>query len=75
MRTLVILVAVAVLGWAFFAQKQHEQQKVASTQKVSAQTAPSPRPVSEHNWMKHALDTTNKVTHKVAEQRKEDGTR
>jgi hypothetical protein len=74
MRTVVILVIVALLGCVFLAQKQREYQKVASTQKVPAQTA-SPRPVSEHNWMKHSLDTTNKVTRKVAEQRKEDGSR
>jgi hypothetical protein len=74
MRTFVVLVVMAVLGGLFLVQKQHEHQKAASTQPVSAQSA-SPRPVSEHNWAKHALDTTNKVTRKVAEQRKEDGTR
>lgn len=74
MRTIVVLVVVVVLGWLFLAQKQHEQQKAASAPTVAAKAA-SPRPVSEHNWMKHALDSTNKVTRKVAEQRKEDGTR
>lgn len=64
----------ALLGFAFLAQKQREPQKVAVPEKVAAQAA-SPRPVSEHNWMKRSLDTTNKVTRKVAEQRKEDGTR
>jgi hypothetical protein len=38
------------------------------------QTA-SPRSVSEHNWAKHALDKTNKVTREVAERHKSDGTR
>jgi len=74
MRTLVVLVVMAVLGFAFLAQKHEEAQKFASTPKVPAQAA-SPRPVSEHNWMKRSLDTANQVTRKVAEQRKEDGTR
>jgi hypothetical protein len=74
MRTVVVLVIIAVLGLAFLAQKQREPQKVVSNPKVPEQAA-SPRPVSEHNWMKRSLDTTNKVTRNVAEQRKEDGTR
>jgi hypothetical protein len=74
MRTFLVLAVLAALAWVFVAQKRDEHQETASTQKVSAQTA-SPRPVSEHNWMKHALDTTNNVTRKVTQQRKEDGTR
>lgn len=74
MRIFVVLVALAVLGWLFLAQKQQEHQKVATAPNVPAQTV-SPQPVSEHNWAKHALDKTNKVTRQVAEQRKSDGTR
>ena len=74
MRILVVLVVLAGLGWLFLTQKQQEQHEVASVPNVPAQTA-SPRPVSEHNWAKHALDKTNKVTRQVAEQRKSDGTR
>ena len=74
MRTFFIIVAVAVLGWFFLTQKQQEHQKVATAPNVSAEAA-SPRPVSEHNWAKHALDKTNKVTRQVAEQRKSDETR
>ena len=74
MRSVVIVVVMAGLGLLFLVQKQHEHQKAASTPAVSAKTA-SPRPVSEHNWMKRSLDTTRQVTRKVAEQRKEDGTR
>ena len=77
MRTVVVLVVVAVLGWLFLAQKQHESQKAATTAPVttSKQTAASPRPVSEHNWMKRSLDRTNGVKRQVAEQRKQDGAR
>jgi hypothetical protein len=74
MRTFLVVVVVAILGWLFLTQKQQEHQKVATAPNVPAQTA-SPRPVSEHNWAKHALDKTNKVTRQVAEQRKSDGTR
>jgi hypothetical protein len=74
MRIAVVLVVMAVLGWLFLVQKQQDHQKVEAAAKVPAQAA-SPRPVSEHNWAKHALDKTNKVTRQVAEQRKADGTR
>ena len=77
MRTAVVLVVVAVLGWLFLAQKQHENQKVAAvaTTTTTTQTAASPRPVSEHNWMKRSLDRTNEVKRQVAEQRKQDAAR
>jgi len=74
MRIFVVLVLLAVLGWLFFSQKQREPENLAASANVPTQTA-SPRPVSEHNWAKHALDKTNKVTREVAEQRKSDGTR
>ena len=74
MRNFVILVILAVLGLALLAQKRQEDQKVAGPPTVATEAA-SPRPVSEHNWMKRSLDTTKQVTRKVAEQRKEDGTR
>jgi hypothetical protein len=73
MRIFLVLLVLAVLGWLFLSQKQ-QHQKAAAAANVPAQTA-SPRAVSEHNWAKHALDKTNKVTRQVAEQRKSDGTR
>jgi len=74
MRIFVVLALLTVLGWLFLSQKQQEPQKVAASANVPTQTA-SPRPASEHNWAKHALDKTNKVRREVAEQRKSDGTR
>jgi hypothetical protein len=74
MRITVVLVVLAVLGWLFLFQKQQDHQRVEVAGKIPAQGV-SPRPVSEHNWAKHALDKTNKVTRQVAEQRKADGTR
>ncbi|PZR71844.1 MAG: hypothetical protein DLM73_14960 [Chthoniobacterales bacterium] len=73
MRTFLVLLSVAVLDGLFLAQKHHEQ-KIASAQAVATQTA-APRKVSEHNWMKNSLDTTNKVKQQVAQQRKDDPTR
>lgn len=74
MRTFLVIVVVAVLGWLFLTQKRQEQQNVTTAPNAPAQAA-SPRPVSEHNWAKHALDKTNKVTRQVAEQRQSDGSR
>jgi hypothetical protein len=75
-KTFVFVVIMAGLGVVFLIQKRNEQSAAttAANQPVATQSV-SPRPVSEHNWMKHALDTTAKVKRQVAEQRKEDGTR
>lgn len=70
MRTGVILFLAAALGCVFLVQKRHEQAAPPAAP-VTAQKASTPRPVSEHNWAKHALDTTNKVTRQVAKERKE----
>jgi len=76
MKTVVFVVIMAALGWLFLMQKrsEHNAATAAAKQPVTTQSA-TPRPVSEHNWMKHSLDTTAKVKRQVAEQRKEDGTR
>jgi len=70
------LIAV-VLGGLFVVQKQRERlAAVAKTEEqVAEKKAATPRPVSEHNWAKHALDRTRAVTDQVAAQRKEDGVR
>ena len=76
MRTVIVLVVVAGLGWLFLFQKQREPEKPAAAPTVAAskQPATSPRPPSEHNWMKRSLDRANEVKRQVAEQRKQDGT-
>lgn len=74
MRIFVVLVVLAVLGWLFLSQKQQAHQNAGAALTAPTQTA-SPRPVSEHNWAKRALDKTNKVTREVAEQRKSDEAR
>ena len=77
MRTTVIVVIAVALGVLFLVQKRHEQNAAPApaTTAAAAQKSSTPRPVSEHNWAKHALDTTRKVTDTVAEQRKADGVR
>jgi hypothetical protein len=70
MRTFVVVLIAIVLGGLFLVQKRH-QQAAPPAAPVTAQKATTPRPVSEHNWAKHALDTTNKVTRQVAKERKE----
>ena len=76
MKTIVFVVIMAALGWVFLMQKRNEQSAAttAANQPVTTQSA-TPRPVSEHNWMKHSLDTAAKVKRQVAQQRKEDGSR
>jgi cytoskeletal protein RodZ len=74
MRKFLVIVILAGLSWLFVVQKRNEAQKTAPAKSVT-QAAASPRPVSEHNWMKHSLDRANEVKRQVAQQRKEDGTR
>jgi hypothetical protein len=76
MRKFLVIAVLAGLAWLFVVQKRNEPEKIA-TPKTAAQTksAASPRPVSEHNWMKHSLDRANEVKHQVAQQQKQDGTK
>lgn len=78
MRKFLVIAVLAGLAWLFVIQKRNQttQPPVTAT-KLAGQTvaATSPRPVSEHNWMKRSLDRTNEVKRQVAQQRKEDGTR
>ena len=77
MRKFLVIVVLAGLTVLFVAQKKSEPQKPAPANKSVAQVSgsPSPRPVSEHNWMKRSLDRTTEVKRQVAQQRKADGTR
>ena len=76
MRKFLVIAVLAGLGWVFVVQKRNEPQKAVSEKSVAQTTAStSPRPVSEHNWMKRSLDRAAEVKKQVAQQRKEDGTR
>ena len=58
------------LGALFYSQKHHEAAPVAGQTTAAAQSTPhgpaeaSPRPVSEHNWMKRSLDRATEVRDK-----------
>jgi cytoskeletal protein RodZ len=84
MRKFLVIAVLAGLAWLFVVQKRNEASKppktaakvVTTSSKPAAQTpVASPRPVSEHNWMKNSLDRTNDVKRQVVQQRKADGTR
>jgi len=77
MRKFLVITALVGLTVLFAAQKRSESTKPAPASKPVAQVAGTftPRPVSEHNWMKQSLDRTNEVKRQVAAQRKTDGTR
>jgi hypothetical protein len=75
MRTGIVILIALALGGLFVVQKQRERLAAVAQaeQQAAAKGSPTPRPVSEHNWAKHSLDTTHKVMNQVAEQRKSDG--
>lgn len=73
MRTVLILLVLGVLAGLFVLQKRNTAA-VPAPELSSAQPA-AVRPVSEHNWAKHALDTTAKVKGDVLRQRANDETR
>jgi hypothetical protein len=75
MKKFLVIAVLAGLAVLFVVQKRNEPQKTAPEKKVAQTATTSPRPVSEHNWMKRSLDRTNEVKRQVAEQRKTDGAR
>lgn len=76
MRKFIVIAVLAALTWLFVVQKRSESEKPTPEKAAAHATTPvSPRPVSEHNWMKQSLDRASEVKRQVAQQRKEDGTR
>lgn len=77
MRKFLVIAILTGLTVLFIAQKRSEPQKPTAPAKSTAQVpgSPTPRPASEHNWMKRSLDRANEVKRQVVEQRKADGTR
>lgn len=77
MRKFLVIALLVGLSWLFLVQKRSEPAKPGPRSKSMAQTAAaaSPRPVSEHDWMKHSLDRANEVKRQVAQKRKQDGAR
>lgn len=77
MRKFLVITVLAGLTWLFIVQKRSEHSKPEPSKKAVAQSvgSPSPRPVSEHDWMKRSLDRANEVKRQVVQQRKTDETR
>lgn len=72
MRGLVTFIVIAGIGGGFFAWQKRYQHQSDQAQPPSAQSAQSPRQVSEHDWAKHSLDTTHSVIDQIKHQRKDD---
>lgn len=77
MRKFLVIAVLAGLTWLFIVQKRSEPAKPEQKNKAMTQAVASttPRPVSEHDWMKHSLDRANEVKRQVVQQRKTDATR
>ena len=56
-----VVVALIVLGVIFLRQKKAEDSAPQKTAEAVAQATLTPRPASEHDWAKAAIDRTNEV--------------
>jgi len=54
-----VVVALIVLGVIFLRQKKAENSIPKKTAEAVAQATLTPRPASEHDWAKAAIDRTN----------------
>lgn len=68
MRYIVIL-ALVVLGVIFLRQKTADNSAPKTPAATVAQVTLTPRPASEHDWAKAAIDRTNEVRQKVKRER------
>ncbi len=63
-----VVVALIVLGVVFLRQKKAENSVPQKTA-AAAQATLTPRPASEHDWAKAAIDRTNEVRQQVKRER------
>ena len=63
------VVALIVLGVIFLKQKKAEDSAPQKPTEAVAQATLTPRPASEHDWAKAAIDRTNEVRQKVKRER------
>jgi cell division protein FtsN len=63
----VVIVALIVAGVIFFRQQTAHKAEVPA--QVAAQPTLTPRPASEHDWAKAAIDRTNEVRQQVKRER------
>ena len=64
-----VVVALIVLALVFWRQKKAENSAPQKPAAAVAQAALTPRPASEHDWAKAAIDRTNEVKQKVKRER------
>ena len=64
-----VVVALIVLGVVLLRQKKAENSAPQKTAEAVAQATLTPRPASEHDWAKAAIDRTNEVRQKVKRER------
>ena len=64
-----VVVALIVLGVIFLRQKKEENSVPQKTAEAVAQATLTPRPASEHDWAKAAIDRTNAVKQQVKRER------
>jgi len=64
-----VVVALIVLGVIFLRQKKAEDSAPQKTAQAVAQATLTPRPASEHDWAKAAIDRTNAVKQQVKRER------
>ena len=63
------VVVLIVLSVIFLRQKKAENSAPQKTAQAVAQATLTPRPASEHDWAKAAIDRTNEVRQKVKRER------
>ena len=64
-----VVVALILFGVLFLRQKKAEKSAPPKTAQAVAQATLTPRPASEHDWAKAAIDRTNQVRQQVKRER------
>jgi hypothetical protein len=64
-----VVVALIVLGVVFLREKKAENSMPQKTAQAVAQATLTPRPASEHDWAKAAIDRANQVKQQVKRER------
>jgi len=65
-----VIIALIVAGVIFLRQQRTEKAEIPKkTAQATAQSTLTPRPASEHDWAKAAIDRTNEVRRQVKRER------
>ena len=66
----IVIVALIVAGVIFLRQQTTQKAETSKkTAQLAAQPTLTPRPASEHDWAKAAIDRTNEVRQQVKRER------